>query len=322
MEESNITLASEFILLAFYEWPHLHFMLFGIFLLIYLMALTGNLTIFVIISSSSNLHTPMYFFLCNLSILDITLTSTIMPKLLDICLTENQSITFYGCFTQVFFFVICVVSEYFLLAVMAYDRYAAICCPLHYSYLMKMKTCFQLTLASWGCGIMESVLLTGLISRYPFTKSKKINHLFCDMKPLLKLSSSSTEEAEVAILVSGVIFGFFPLVFILVTYVFVIFSILKIQSNVGKKKAFSTCSSHLTVITLFFGIILSMYMRPKSAYSIEQDKILAVLYSSCIPTLNPIIYSLRNKDVRVAIRKVRVEISRIQYILTKTRGDM
>nr|DBA20737.1 TPA: hypothetical protein GDO54_017486 [Pyxicephalus adspersus] len=321
MEERNTTLPSEFILLGFYEWPHLHLILFVIFLLVYLMTLIGNLTIFVIISSSSNLHTPMYFLLCNLSILDMILTSTIMPKLLDICLTENQSITFLGCFTQVFFFVICIVAEYFLLAVMAYDRYVAICYPLHYTYLLKMKTCLQLALTSWGFGILESLLLTGLISHYPFTKSKTVNHLYCDIKPLLKLSTSSTEEAEMTILVSGVIFGFFPLAFILVTYVFIIYSILKIQSKKGKSKAFSTCSSHLTVIALFFGIILSIYIKPKSNYSIEKDKILSVFYTSLIPTLNPIIYSLRNKDVHAALQKVMMELSRIQHTLA-SEGDM
>lgn len=308
MEARNSTLSSDFILLGFYEWPNLQLILFAIFLLVYLMAITGNLTIFVVILSSPNLHTPMYFFLSNLSILDITLTSTIMPKLLDISLTKNHSITYIGCFTQVLFFVICVVAEYFLLAVMAYDRYAAICCPLVYSSLMKMKTCLQLSLSSWGLGVLESLALTGLISQHLFTTSKKINHIYCDMKALLKVSSSSTRDAELAILVSGVIFGFLPLVFILVTYAFVIYSILKIRTKGGKSKAFSTCSSHLTVITLFFGIVLSMYMRPKSSYSIEQDKILAVLYTSCIPTLNPIIYSLRNKDVHVAIRKLKLKV--------------
>lgn len=310
VRNTTTTLSSEFLLLGFYEWPRFQLILFSIFLLVYLMALSGNLTILLVILSSSNLHTPMYFFLCNLSILDITLTSSIMPKLLDICLTENHSITYIGCFTQVVFLVICVVAEYFLLAVMAYDRYAAICCPLRYSTLMQMKTCLRLALSSWGLGVLESLVLAGVISQHPFTKSKEINHLYCDMKGLLKLSSSSTRVAEITILVSGVIFGFFPLVFILVTYVFVICSILKIRTKEGKSKAFSTCSSHLTVITLFFGIVLNMHMRPKSVYSIEQDKILAVLYTSCIPTLNPLIYSLRNKDVHVAIRKAWLKISR------------
>ncbi|KAM9323915.1 olfactory receptor 8D1-like [Gastrophryne carolinensis] len=193
---------------------------------------------------------------------------------------------------------------------MAYDRYAAICCPLRYSSLINLNICLRLALISWGLGLVDALVLTGLISQHSFIKSNKVNHLFCDMKALQKLASSSTQTAEIAILISGVIYGFLPLVFILLTYVFIIYSIIMIKSNEGKKKAFSTCSSHLTVITMFFGIILSMYMRPKSAYSIEQDKILAVLYTSCIPTLNPLIYSLRNKDVRKALHKLRLAISK------------
>ncbi|XP_075042069.1 olfactory receptor 8D1-like [Mixophyes fleayi] len=312
MELENVTWPAEFILLGFFEWPELQLILFIIFLLVYLMALTANLSMIMLISSNSSLHTPMYFFLCNLSILDITLISAVIPKLLDICLNKKQSITYIGCLIQVFFFVICVVAEYILLAVMAYDRYMAICCPLRYSSLMNLKICVQLALTSWAFGLMDSLLLTGIISRYSFNKSNKINHLFCDLKSLLKLSSSKTQEAELAILVSGILFGFIPLVFILVTYFFIIHSILKIRTNEGKQKAFSTCSSHLTVITLFFGIILIMYMRPKSSYSLEQDKLLAVLYTSLIPALNPVIYSLRNKDVRGAIEKFRVEVTRKQ----------
>ncbi|CAI9607169.1 unnamed protein product [Staurois parvus] len=218
------------------------------------MALSGNLTIFVVILFSPNLHTPMYFFLSNLSILDITLTSSIMPKLLDICLTENHSITYIGCFTQVVFFVICVVAEYFLLAVMAYDRYAAICCPLRYvaichplrySTFMNFYLCACLALVSWLCGLLDSSTYLSLLSQYTFCKSNVINHLFCDLKPLLKLSCSNTQSIESAIQVSGALFGFTPLVFIIISYVFIISAILKIRSTKGKQKAFSTCSSHM-----------------------------------------------------------------------------
>ncbi|KAM4641821.1 olfactory receptor 5AP2-like [Discoglossus pictus] len=223
MEFGNTTRPRAFILLGFYEWPDLQYTLFMMFLIIYLVTLTGNITIVTVIFIDPHLHTPMYFFLCNLSFLDITITSIVLPKLLHICLTGNQSITYMGCVTQMFFFVICLVAEYFLLAVMAYDRYVAICHPLRYPYLMNMKM---------------------------------------------------------------------------------------IRSNEGKKKAFSTCSSHLTIVTLFFGIILSMSMRPKSAYSIEQDKVFSVLYTSCIPMLNPFIYNLRNKDVKEALQRQSEKIQR------------
>ncbi|KAM4641962.1 olfactory receptor 8D1-like [Discoglossus pictus] len=264
----------------------------------------------MVIFIEPHLHTPMYFFLCNLSCLDITFTSTIIPKLLDICLTGKHSITFRCCITQMYFFVICVVSEYFLLAVMAYDRYLAICQPLRYLNLMKPRVCFLLAMISWFCGVLDSSTYISLLSQYSFCRSNVINHLFCDIKPLLQLSCSETQSMESAIQVSGVLFGFTPLIFIILSYVFIIYAILRIQSNEGKQKAFSTCSSHLTVVILFFGIILGMYMRPKSAYSIEQDKVFSVLYTSCIPMLNPFIYSLKNKDVKQALRKLRRRILR------------
>nr|DBA20738.1 TPA: hypothetical protein GDO54_017487 [Pyxicephalus adspersus] len=306
--EANTTLQSEFIILGFYKWPHLHLLLFVIFLLVYLIAMIGNLTIMVVISSCSSLHTPMYFFLCNLSILDITLISTVIPKLLDICLSGNRSITYVGCFTQLLFFVICAVAEKFLLAVMAYDRCLAICWPLRYSSLMNLRISFHLALISWGFGFLESLLMIGLLSRCSFITSNVINHLFCDLETILKMSTGSTQEAQMAVLVSGSLFGFVPLVFILVTYVFVIYNILRIHSNEGKRKAFSTCSSHMTVITIFLAVILRMYIKPKSEFSVEEDKVLAILYAACIPTLNPIIYSLRNKDVHLAIQKLKLAI--------------
>ncbi|XP_075462932.1 olfactory receptor 5V1-like [Ascaphus truei] len=305
MENGNETEVTAFLLLGFIELPDLQLSFFMMFLLLYLMALTGNLTIITVIYTDPHLHTPMYFFLCNLSFLDITFTTTIIPKFLNICLTGNQTITYMGCITQMFFFVICVVAEYFLLAVMAYDRYVAICHPLRYPYLMNVRVCAQLALASWCFGILDSMTYVSLLSRYSFCRYNVINHLFCDLKPLLELSCSGTQSVELAIQVSGVLFGFTPLVFIIITYVLIISTILSIRTNDGKRKAFSTCSSHLTVVILFFGIILSMYMRPKSAYSIEQDKVFAVLYTCFIPMLNPVIYSLRNKDIKQALRKLR-----------------
>ncbi|KAM4641964.1 olfactory receptor 5V1-like [Discoglossus pictus] len=233
MESGNITHCTEFIVLGFYEWPDLQLILFMMFFLIYLVGIMGNLTIVTLIVTIPHLHTPMYFFLCNLSILDITFPSTVLPKLLDICLTGNQSITYAGCISQIFFSVICVASEYFLLSFMAYDRYVAICHPLRYSYLINLSICIQMAL----------------------------------------VSCTGTWEIELAIQVTGTLLGFVPLAFIIITYIFIISSILSIRSNEGKRKAFSTCSSHLTVVTLFFGIILGMYMKPNSAYSIEQDKL-------------------------------------------------
>lgn len=302
METWNGTEVKEFQLLGFYELPHMQLLLFVTFLAIYVLALSGNAIIIMVICAEHILHTPMYFFLCNLSSLDLTLTSTILPKLLHIYLTGHQNITYLGCMTQMYFFVICVVSEYCLLAVMAFDRYVAICHPLRYSTFMNFHLCACLALVSWLCGLLDSSTYLSLLSQYTFCKSNVINHLFCDLKPLLKLSCSNTQSIESAIQVSGALFGFIPLVFIIISYVFIISAILKIHSIKGKQKAFSTCSSHVTVVILFFGIILGMYMRPKSAYSIEQDKVFSVLYTFCIPTLNPVIYSLRNEHVKEALK--------------------
>ncbi|XP_077344291.1 olfactory receptor 5V1-like [Lithobates pipiens] len=310
METWNGTEVKEFQLLGFYELPQMQLSLFVIFLVIYFLALSGNAIIIMVICTESILHTPMYFFLCNLSSLDLTLTSTILPKLLHICLTGNQNITYLGCMTQMYFFVICVVSEYCLLAVMAFDRYVAICHPLRYSTIMNFHLCARLALVSWLCGLLDSSTYLSLLSQYTFCKSNVINHLFCDLKPLLKLSCSNTQSIESAIHVSGALFGFTPLFFIIISYVFIVSAILKIHSIKGKQKAFSTCSSHVTVVILFFGIILGMYMRPKSAYSIEQDKVFSVLYTFCVPTLNPVIYSLRNERVKEALKTLMKKTQR------------
>ncbi|XP_072286945.1 olfactory receptor 5V1-like [Pyxicephalus adspersus] len=304
METWNGTEVKEFQLLGFYEFPDIQLQLFVTFLLIYLMALSGNTLIIFIVCAEPHLHTPMYFFLCNLSLLDLTLTSTNLPKLLHICLTGHQNITYIGCITQIFFFVICVASEYCLLAIMAFDRYVAICHSLRYSAIMNVYLCTCLALLPWTCGLLDSATYLSLLTQYKFCKLNVIDHFFCDLKSLLKLSCSDTHGIELAIQVSGTLFGFTPLVFIIISYVFIIFAIFRIRSTKGKHKAFSTCSSHITVVILFFGIILGMYMRPKSAYSIEQDKVFSVLYIFCIPALNPIIYTLRNENVKVALRKL------------------
>ncbi|XP_018421036.1 PREDICTED: olfactory receptor 1013-like [Nanorana parkeri] len=310
MEIWNGTDFKEFQLLGFYELPHMQLPLFATFFLIYFMALSGNTTIITVICTESQLHTPMYFFLCNLSFLDLTLISTVLPKLLHICLTGDQTITYLGCITQMYVFIICVVSEYCLLAIMAFDRYVAICHPLRYSTFMSFSLCACLALVSWLCGLLDASIYPALLTQHKFCKSNVINHLFCDLKPLLKLSCSNSQSIESVVQSSGALFGFTPLVFIIISYVFITSAILKIRSTKGKHKAFSTCSSHVTVVILFFGIILGMYMRPKSAYSIEQDKVFSVLYTFCIPTLNPVIYSLRNENVKVALRTLIRKIQR------------
>ncbi|XP_069837888.1 olfactory receptor 5AR1-like [Dendropsophus ebraccatus] len=232
----------------------------------------------------------------------------VLPKLLDILLTGNHVISYNGCFTQVFFLVMLMVVEFFILAAMAYDRYVAICHPLRYSYFMSLQVCFWMSLVSWSIGVLDSILYTFLIASCIFCGSHKVDHLFCDLKPLMVLSCSDTHTIEMIILRPSAIIGFVPSVMTLVSYMYIISTILKIHSKEGRQKTFSTCSSHLTVILLFYGTVLGMYMRPKSSYSIDQDKVFAVLYAGVIPMLNPLIYSLKNEEVKKALCRIQKQI--------------
>ncbi|XP_040294177.1 olfactory receptor 5AR1-like [Bufo bufo] len=250
----------------------------------------------------------MYILLCNMSVLDMSFTSMVLPKLLDIFLTGNNVISYEGCITQVFFFVVLMVSEYFILAAMAYDRYVAICHPLHYSYFMSLQACFWILLTSWSIGVFDGILYVILISSCTFCRSNKVDHLFCDMKPLMMLSCSDTHTIEMLILGPSAIIGFVNSVMTLVSYMYIISTILKIHSKEGRHKTFSTCSSHLTVILLFYGTVLGMYMRPKSSYSMEQDKVFAILYAGVIPMLNPLIYSLKNQEAKKGLRRLIKQI--------------
>ncbi|XP_056388277.1 olfactory receptor 1020-like [Hyla sarda] len=240
-----------------------------------------------------------------MSVLDMSFTTMVLPKLLDICLTGNNVISYNGCITQLFFFVVFIVTEYFILAAMAYDRYVAICHPLHYPNFMSLIVCFWMSLTSWGIGLLEGFLYVFLISFCTFCGSNKVDHLFCDLKPLMRLSCSNTRTIETIILGLGTIIGFGPSVMTLVSYMYIISTILKIHSKEGRHKTFSTCSSHLTVILLFYGTVLGMYMRPKSSYSMKQDKVFAILYAGVIPMLNPLVYSLKNQEVKEALSKIK-----------------
>ncbi|KAM8924684.1 olfactory receptor 8A1-like [Pelodytes ibericus] len=269
------------------------------------MTLAANLLTITVIYLDSHLHSPMYLLLCNMSVLDISFSTMILPKLLDICLTGNNIISYAGCMSQVFFFVVLIVTEYFILAAMAYDRYVAICFPLRYVHLLSPRVCLLMTSISWSVGMLNGVLYVVLISFCEFCKSNEINHLFCDLKPLMKLSCSDTNIIETTILGLGSFIAFLPSMSTLISYICIISTILKIPSQKGRSKTFSTCSSHLTIIVLFYGPVLGMYMRPKSTYSLQQDKILSVLYAALIPMINPLIYSLRNKEVQRALCKIR-----------------
>ncbi|XP_069057587.1 olfactory receptor 5AR1-like [Pleurodeles waltl] len=299
---------SYFIILGFQNLPQLNRIFFLVFLLIYLFALLGNLTISTVIHVDSRLHTPMYFFLTNLSMLDICYTSVTAPKLLSIFLSDEKSISFIGCMTQLYFFMSFGTTEYLILTIMAYDRYVAICKPLQYTVIMSKKLCIHLAMSAWATGFLVAAPTSGLISNLLFCGSRKINHLFCDVTPLLTLSCSDTRVTEIVIFLEGVFVGFNCLLLILISYVYIITSIFKISSQTGRSKAFSTCASHLTSVSLYYGVIFCLYMRPTSSYSLDQGKFLSVIYIGVIPMLNPIIYSLRNKEFKRAMIKVQREL--------------
>ncbi|XP_030042681.1 olfactory receptor 1019-like [Microcaecilia unicolor] len=304
MEEENITTVTEFIILGFPEFPELQIPLFLLFLLIYLIVLMGNLTIITVTCLDPRLHTPMYFFLCNLSFLDISSTSVTLPKLMDIFLRKGQHVSVKGCFTQMHFFLALASVEFFLLTVMAYDRYVAVCHPLHYAVIINVKVCVLMAAGSWVIGFLDPVIHTVLISHFSYCASNEINHFFCDLSALLTLSCSRTYTVESMSLIAAALMGLPCFTTTLTSYAYIISTILRIQSTEGRRKAFSTCSSHLTVVILFYGTIMCLYIRPTSMQSLDQNKLFAVLYNILIPMFNPVIYGLKNREVKGALRKM------------------
>ncbi|XP_029437200.1 olfactory receptor 1019-like [Rhinatrema bivittatum] len=304
MEAENLTTVTEFIILGFPEYPDLQIPLFLLFLLIYLIILMGNLTIIALTCLDPRLHTPMYFFLCNLSFLDISYTSVTLPKLLDIFLRKRQRISAFGCFTQVYFFIFSVCEEFLLLTVMGYDRYVAVCHPLRYTVIMNQEVCGLISTGALIFGFMDPVAHTVLLSHISYCGSNEINHFFCDPSALLKLSCSSTSTVENMSYVLGAFLALPCFILTLTSYACIISAILRIRSTEGRRNAFSTCSSHLTVVILFYGTIMYLYLRPTSMQSLTQNKLFALLYNVLIPMFNPIIYSLKNREVKEALRGV------------------
>ncbi|CAH2322328.1 olfactory receptor 1019-like, partial [Pelobates cultripes] len=282
----------------------------------YLIIILSNLIIFASIILDSHLHTPMYIFLCNLSVIDISYTSTTLPNLLAMLLTQCKTISFLECFIQLYFFMCFASTEILLLAAMAYDRYVAICHPLHYSILMSPKHCVRLVLAMWVMGLLDPVAHTILIANLSYCHSHHIDHFFCDVTPLLKLTCSDTFPVELCTYIYGTLLCVSAFTLTLVSYVFIISTILNIQSSSGRRKAFSTCSSHITCVIIFYGTIISMYMRPTSVYSPGQDKFFALLYIVLIPILNPLIYTLKNKDFNHILKTQHHDVHKIMTDLS------
>ncbi|ELR44545.1 hypothetical protein M91_02392, partial [Bos mutus] len=304
MGEGNQTFVLEFTLLGLSQDPKIQILLFCVFLIIYLLSVFGNLLIIILIQTDPRLHTPMYFFLKNLSFVDLCFSTSIVPQMLAHFLVKKKTISFAGCSLQIVVFLLAGCTECALLAMMSYDRYVAVCRPLHYSTLMTQRVCVQLAIVSWISGAFVCAVDSAFTLCLPYQGHNIINHYFCEPPALLKLASADTYNAEMALFSMGVIVLLAPVSLILVSYWRIISTVIRMQSGEGRLKVFSTCSSHLTVVVLYYGSGIFAYMRPNSKTMNERDKVISLFYSVMTSTLNPIIYSLRNKDVKGALSRL------------------
>ncbi|XP_047625554.1 olfactory receptor 50-like isoform X2 [Phacochoerus africanus] len=304
MRRENQSCVSEFLLLGLPIWPEQQGVFFALFLGMYLTTLLGNLLIILLIRLDPHLHTPMYFFLSHLAFTDIMFSSVTAPKMLLNMQTQNHSISYAGCISQVYFFLLLGCLDSFLLTSMAYDRYVAICHPLHYITIMNQSLCLLLVIMSWTLSSASALLHTLLLAHLSFCGDNTLPHFFCDLSTLLKLSSSDTTVNELFILTVGVMVITLPFVCILVSYGHIGASILRVPSTKCICKALSTCGSHLSVVSLYYGTIIGLYFFPSSSNSNDKDVIVAILYTLVTPMLNPFIYSLRNQDMKGALLQV------------------
>ncbi|PKU34442.1 olfactory receptor 10a4-like [Limosa lapponica baueri] len=300
----NQTVVTYFQFLPFSSIPEIQGSLFCLVLLMYLSTLVGNILIIVITVVDAALHSPMYFFLKNLSFLEIGYTTSTIPKMLVNFFTKRKDISFLGCATQLYAFSVLGITECCLLAAMAYDRYLAICHPLHYTTMMSWNMCFLLSAVSWLIGVLVALGQTTFIFTLPYCGPNRINHFFCDLLPLLKLACTDTYKNEIATYIIAVLFITVPFLLIVVSYIQILHTIFSMPSAGGKRKTFSTCSSHLVVVTLFYGSGIVTYLRPKAFYSSSSNKLLSLSYTLMSPMMNPLIYSLRNKEVKQALKRL------------------
>ncbi|XP_053112090.1 olfactory receptor 1019-like [Hemicordylus capensis] len=306
MAKENQTKVTEFVLQGLVDSPVMKSLCFIVVLFMYLVTLVGNLGMIMLIRIDPQLRKPMYFFLSHLSFLDLGYSSAIAPKMLENFLAQKTTISYTDCASQMYFFVFCASTECILLSAMAYDRYVAICSPLMYMVSMSPKMCALLVAGSYFVGFVNAMTQTISTFSLSFCGSNVINHFFCDVPPLLALSCSDTTLNEMVLFMFATVLGIFTSVEIVVSYTFILSAILQIRSAEGKQKAFSTCASHLMAVTIFYGTTVFMYLRPSSTYSMDQDKWASVFYTVVIPMLNPLIYSLRNKEVKNALRRIPV----------------
>ncbi|XP_008692466.1 olfactory receptor 1052 [Ursus maritimus] len=303
MAEENSTAVTEFILLGLTDRADLKIIFFVLFLVIYVITLVGNLGMIFLIQTTPKLHTPMYCFLSCLSFVDACYSSVIAPKMLISFWVVRGTISFSGCIVQHLCFGVFITTEGFLLSVMAYDQYVAIVNPLLYGVAMSKRKCVGLVTGSFVGGMINSLTHTISLGRLSFCGSNVVSHFFCDVPPLLKLSCSDTSLNELLLLTFSGVIAMATFLIVIISYVFIVFAILRIRSAAGRQKAFSTCASHLTAVTIFYGTLSFSYIQPSSQYSAEQEKVVSVFYTLVIPMLNPLIYSLRNKEVKDAVAR-------------------
>ncbi|CAD7690141.1 unnamed protein product [Nyctereutes procyonoides] len=302
MAAENHSTVTEFILRGLTNQPELQLPLLLLFLGIYLVTMMGNLGMFTLICLNAQLHTPMYYFLSNLSLVDLCYSSAITPKMLVNFVSEKNIISYSGCMSQLYFFLLFVIAECYMLTVMAYDRYVAICSPLLYNVIMSHQVCSLLVAVVYAMGLIGSTIETGLMLKLSYCELL-ISHYFCDILPLMKLSCSSTYDIEMTVFFLAGFNIILTSLTVLVSYAFILSSILRISTTEGRSKAFSTCSSHLAAVGMFYGSTAFMYLKPSTASSLAQENIASVFYTTVIPMLNPLIYSLRNKEVKAAVQK-------------------
>ncbi|XP_008841999.1 olfactory receptor 5B12-like [Nannospalax galili] len=300
----NISEVTEFILVGLTDATELQVPLFIVFTLIYLITMAGNFGMIVLILLDSRLHTPMYFFLSHLSLVDSVYASAVTPKVMEGFLTGDKIISYNACAAQLFFFTAFVAIESFLLASMAFDRHAAVCKPLHYTTTMTSTTCVLMVTCCYMCGILPSSVHVALTFHLSFCHSNVINHFFCDIPALMAISCSDTYTNEIILFIFATLDVAFTLLVILNSYLLIFIAILRMRSAEAQRKAFSTCTSHLITVSIFFGSLIFMYLQPNSSHSMDTDKISSVFYTMVIPMLNPLVYSLRNKEVKNAFKKV------------------
>ncbi|XP_013216715.2 olfactory receptor 8K5-like [Ictidomys tridecemlineatus] len=304
MGQQNATLLTEFILTGVSRRPELQLPLFGVFLLIYTLTVMGNLGMIILTKLDSHLHTPMYFFIRHLAFIDLGNSTVICPKMMVNFFVDQNTISFYACATQMACFILFIISELSILSVMAYDRYVAICNPLLYNVIMSQRLCHVLVGITYLYSTFQALLFPVKYFTSTFCGSKVISHFYCDVVPLLPMICSDAQETELLTILFSAFNLISSLLVVLVSYLLILLAIFRMHSAEGRKKAFSTCGSHLTVVVVFYGSLLFMYVQPKSSHSYETDKLASVFYTLVIPMLNPLIYSLRNKEVNNAFQRV------------------